>query len=125
MASQENQLVEYVTSLYVSLDGRREILAFPRNATLSKMQKQLCSAFGKSFPMTQVELIVNNVVYNEFLDKPLLQKPKENDHINVIFAPVTDMTHIDICFRNQKQPTFEEDMQESSTYKRNIDDKNT
>ena len=125
MASQENRLAEYVTTPYVSLHGQREVLAFARNATLSQMQKQLCSAFGKSFPMTQVELIINSKVYNEFLVKPLLDAPEDIDHITVIFSQVTDMTHIDICFRNQKQPTFEEDMQDGNTHRRNINNNNT
>ena len=61
--------------------------------------------------MTQVGLIINDMVFHEILDKPLLMAQIGTDHINAIFTQATDMTHIDVCFRDRRRRTFEEYMQ--------------
>ena len=71
--------------------------------------------------MTQVELFINNMVFHELLDKPLLMAPIGMDHINVISTRVTDMKHIDACFRDRRRPTFEEDMQDDNACSRAAD----
>ena len=74
--------------------------------------------------MTQVELIVNDMVSHEFLEKALLMAPIGLDHINVIFTRVTDMTHIDACFRDRRRPMFEEYMQDENACSGTVDGSN-
>ena len=73
------------------------------------MQKQLCVAFSKHYPMVEVGLIIGgDKVYTEFMDRPLLNAAAEGK-IMVVFARQTDMRHIDRCFPRGGQPRIEED----------------
>ena len=74
------------------------------------MQKELCLAFSKYYPFVEVGLIVDEALFLDFVDRPLLHAAGGKT-IEVIFTRQTDMRHIDKCFRGG--PTFEEDMRES------------
>ena len=110
----ETPKTEYVSATYVTLQGQQAILSFARGATLSDMQKELCVAFRKYYPTTQVGLVVDGTVFVELIDKPLLTVPEGKGSIEVIFTLATDMRHIDLCFRGPRRPTFEDDMREGS-----------
>ena len=55
------------------------------------MQKELCSAFSKFYPMVEVGLILDEKVYTDFFDRPLLHADSEGKSVEVIFAMQTDM----------------------------------
>ena len=77
-----------------------------------EMQKELCLAFFKFYPFIEVNLVVNDEkTYVDMMDRPLLHAA-EGKAILAIFTRQTDMSHIDKCFSGQ--PSFEEDMRESS-----------
>ena len=77
-----------------------------------EMQKEFCLAFFKFYPFIEVSLVVNeNTAFVDMMDRPLLHAA-EGKAILAIFTRQTDMSHIDKCFRGQ--PSFEEDMRESS-----------
>ena len=106
----EVQKTEYVSARFRTLSGQERTLIFPRDATLSQMQKELCWAFSKYYPCVEVGLILNDkTLFQDMIDRPLLHIA-EGTAIEVIFTQQTDMRHIDRCFRGR--PSFEEDMQE-------------
>ena len=77
-----------------------------------EMQKELCLAFSKYYPFVEVSLVVDEkTTFTAMMDQPLLYVP-EGKAIEATFARQTDMSHIDKCFRGQ--PSFEEDMRDSS-----------
>ena len=76
------------------------------------MQQKLCSSFSKFYPMVEAGLILDDKVYTDYFDKPLLHVASEGKTADVIFTRQTDMRHIDKCFKGCR-PTFEEDMRES------------
>jgi len=99
---------EPVTVRITSLAGQQQTLVFERGMRLGQMQKQLCAAFSRRFPMTQAGLVVGGRAFSEFSDRPLLEAG--SDGIEVVFSLTTDMTFIDQCFRGR--PSFQEDMEE-------------
>ena len=77
------------------------------------MQHQLCSAFGKNYPMTECALIVDGRLFLDYFDRPLVRfDAAEGKTIEAIFMRQTDMRHIDLCFRRGPKPSFEEEMRE-------------
>ena len=108
---QDGQQAECVTVRLLSVDGAQQDLSLPRSASLGELQKQLCRAFRKPFPIRQAGLIIGGVAYNDFLDKPLAAV-KESESISVVFSITTDMTFIGRCWPRMKVKTFEEDMRE-------------
>ena len=56
-------------------------------------------------------VVDEKTAFVDMIDKPLLCASEEKA-IEAIFIRQTDMSHIDKCFRGQ--PSFEEDMRESS-----------
>ena len=74
--------------------------------------------------MTQVELIIIDMVFQELLGKPLLMAPIGMDHTNVIFTRVTDTTHLDAGCRDRRRPTFEEEMQDDNACSQTVDGSN-
>ena len=103
---------EPVTVRITSLAGQQQTLVFERGMRLGQMQKQLCAAFSRRFPMTQAGLVVGGRAFSEFSDRPLLEVGESNggNGIEVVFSLTTDMTFIDQCFRGR--PSFKEDMEE-------------
>ena len=101
-----------VTVTLVSIDGAQHALNLPKGATLGVLQKRLCSAFAKPFPIRQAALIVGDTAYNEFLDKPLANA-EDGQSITILFSVATNMFWVDRCWpRMTKATTFEEDMRE-------------
>ena len=101
---------EYVSALFRTLSGQGRTLIFPRDATLSQMQKELCWAFSKYYPCVEAGLILNDkTLFQDMIDCPLLHVT-EGMAIEAIFTQQTDISHLDKCFRGQ--PSFEEDMRE-------------
>ena len=94
----------------MSLQGQQQPLVFERGVRLGDMQRQLCSAFAKRYPLSQVGMIIGERAFVEFLERPLLHVT-DGDAIEVVFTRVTDMKHVDLCFRGQRR-SFEEDMRE-------------
>ena len=72
------------------------------------MQKELCLVFRKHWPFVEVGLIIDEKLFVDFIDTPMLNVP-EGKTIKAIFTRATDMRGIDECFRGPR-PTFEEDM---------------
>ena len=83
---------------------------FGRGVRLGDMQRQLCSAFSKHFPFSQVGVVVGERVFADFLGRALLQVA-DNEKVEVVWTRTADMTHIDVCFRGPRT-SFEEDMRE-------------
>ena len=102
--------VDEVRATYMSLQGQQQPLVFERGVRLGDMQRQLCSAFAKRYPLSQVGVIVGERAFVEFLERPLLHVTDGNA-IEVVFTRFTDMKHVDLCFRGQRR-SFEEDMRE-------------
>ena len=102
---------EPVTARFTSLAGQQHTLAFDRGVRLAAMQKQLCTAFSRRFPMTQAALVVKGSVISEFSDRPLLEAD-DGEEVEGVFSLATDMTFVDRCFRGGR-PTFQQDMQET------------
>ena len=108
---QDGQQAECVTVRLLSVDGAQQDLSLPRSASLGELQKQLCRAFRKPFPIRQAGLVLGDRAYNDFLDKPLAAV-KEGESVSVVFSVTTDMTFIDRCWPRTKVTTCEEDMRE-------------
>ena len=105
--------MDCVTVKLVSIDGAQQALTLPKSATLGDLQKQLCCAFSKPFPVLQAGLIVGGIAYTGFLDKPLAAA-EEGQSVSVLFSVTTNMFFIDRCWpRMTKATTFEEDMRET------------
>ena len=102
-----------VTVKLVSTDGAQQALQLPKSATLGDLQKHLCCAFSKPFPVRQAGLIVGGIAYTDFLDKPLAAA-EEGQSVSILFSVTTNMFFIDRCWpRMTKATTFEEDMRET------------
>ena len=105
--------MDCVTVKLVSIDGAHQALTLPKSATLGDLQKQLCCAFSKPFPIRQAGLIVGGIAYNDVLDNPLVAA-EEGQSVSVLFSVTTNMFFIDRCWpRMTKAKTFEEDMRET------------
>ena len=94
----------------MSLQGYGVTLVLDRDIRLGDMQRQLCSAFSKHFPFSQVGVVIGERVFVDFLERPLLHVA-DKEKVDVVWTRTTDMTHIDVCFRGPR-PSFEEDMRE-------------
>ena len=101
-----------MTVRITSLAGQQQTLVLERGMRLGEMQKQLCAAFLRRFPMTQAGLVVGDRAFSEFSDRPLLEVG-DGEGIEVVFSLTTDMTFVDQCFRGR--PTFQQDMQEKES----------
>ena len=78
------------------------------------MQKKLCSAVGRNYPMTECALVVDERPFFYYYDRPLVHvDAAEGKSIEVIFTRQTDMRHIDLCFRRGPKPRLEEDMRKA------------
>ena len=58
------------------------------------MQSTLCTSFSRFYPMVEVGLILDDKVYTDFWDKPLLHAAAEGNTAKVIFTMQTDMRRI-------------------------------
>ena len=105
--------MDCVTVKLVSIDGAQQALTFPRSATLGDLQKQLCCAFSKPFPIRQAGLVLGGRAYHDSRDKPLAAA-EEGQSVTILFSVTTNMFYIDQCWpRLPKATTFEEDMRET------------
>ena len=100
-----------VTVHFIALGGLQRTLQFEQSTTsLGEMQRQLCTMFGKSWPRTQVGLLVGGVAFDEFMQQPLLHLQRDGEQVTAVFSIARDLKYLDLCFRNKGRRTFEEDM---------------
>ena len=106
------QEADCVTVQFCAIDGAQQSLRCPRDASLGALQKRLCAAFRKPFPIRQAGLVLGGQAYHDFLDKPLANA-EEGQSVTILFSVTTNMFYIDQCWpRLTKATTFEEDMRE-------------
>ena len=77
-----------------SAAGEVQTVSIKRNSTLGAAQEEICGRFKKEFPCTKVLLVIKNVLYTAFSDKPF-RRCRAGDEVCVLFALTNDLFFFD------------------------------
>ena len=94
------------------LSGKTFDASVPKGVALGDLQQILCSAFGVFFPVMQANLVVEDIVYDDFTDLPfahcdVLCECKEPSLVSQAMCVCTEKLSALVVFeRNTTNPYF-------------------
>ncbi len=77
-----------------SLGGLERTLDVSRRSSLADVQHDICRLFRQRFPATKASLVIDEVTFDEFIDKPFLSCA-DGTLCTVIFADADDPFFLD------------------------------
>ena len=97
---------------FVDAAGNGVHLDATSDCLLRDLQRPLCMAFKKMWPITKAALIVNEKVYDEFSDQPFKEEFDATLPLTVVFSRTDDPYFFDLLSRRKSRKTLEEEMME-------------